>query len=113
MPVSLIDPKHVSDAGGVAGRRGFRYQDHVAAGFVIDMLWDAELLQVECETGDDIALRWERDGKATIEFVQVKTTEDDTKWSIKELVEREPPSRVGSSLAEKSLACDVHGGDAL
>ena len=45
-----------SDAGGVAARLGFRYQDHVAAMIVLQMIDDRRILQVECETSDDITL---------------------------------------------------------
>lgn len=43
-PKSLIDAAVASDAGGVAGRRGQKHQDHVAASFVIDMLDDPSIL---------------------------------------------------------------------
>jgi hypothetical protein len=42
-----------SDAGGVAARQGFKYQDHVAAFFVLAMIDDERLLRVECESADD------------------------------------------------------------
>lgn len=105
----LIENENVSDAGGVAGRIGFKYQDHVGAGFVIDMLRDGMLFQVEFETADDLTLRWRNHDAEIIEYVQVKTTEDDKKWSMKEIMDRDK-SRVGSSLAEKSLNCDKQDG---
>lgn len=111
MSTTLIDPQDASDAGGVAGRRGFRFQDHVGAGFVISMLADPELVQVEFETGDDIVLRWLAGGQDLFEYVQVKTTENDAKWSCQELFARDK-KRPGTSIAEKSLYCDRHGGSA-
>ena len=108
----LIETESVSDAGGVAGRVGFKYQDHVGAGFVVDMLRDGTLWQVEFETADDLTLRWRRADEELNEYVQVKTTENDKKWSVKEITDREK-SRVGSSLAEKSLNCDKHEGKPL
>lgn len=45
-----------SDAGAVAARVGFKYQDHVAAHFVLKMIGDRRILQVECETSDDITV---------------------------------------------------------
>lgn len=110
---SLIDPLKASDVGGVAGRRGQKFQDHVAAGFFIDMLTDARLVQVECETADDVTLRWDLPGGETNEYVQVKTNEEEFKWSVGELVGRSPASVVGTSIAEKSLACDCHPQAAL
>ncbi|NEJ83025.1 DUF4297 domain-containing protein, partial [Rhizobium leguminosarum] len=59
----LVDPYAASDAGGVKARQGFTFQDHIAASFLLALLSDPALLQVECETGDDIALRWDRNGR--------------------------------------------------
>lgn len=109
---SLVDPTLASDAGGVAGRIGYDFQAHVAAGFVLDMIADPKLLQIECETADDVTLRWERGGRTEIEYVQVKTTDDNSKWGIQELTARKK-SKVGSSLIEKSLACDAFPGNPL
>ena len=53
----------LSDAGGVAARLGFKYQDHVAASFVLDMIGDPNVLQVECE----IAIQSGRHKKLQIE----------------------------------------------
>lgn len=103
---SLIELAAASDAGGVAGRVGYDYQAHVAAGFVLKMISDPELAQVECETADDVTLRWQRNVRSEIEYVQVKTTDDNSKWGIAELTQR-TQSKVGSSLMEKSLACDA------
>ena len=71
------------------------------------MLDDPSLLQIECETADDVTMRWIIDGIAFNEYVQVKTTDGDTKWSVTELVDRDN-SRPGTSIAERSLACDAH-----
>lgn len=109
---SLVDPAHASDSGGVAGRIGYDYQSHVAAAFVLDMIADPDLRQVECETADDITLRWERDGRVFTEYVQVKTTESESKWGIGEITKREN-RRPGTSIIEKSLACDAHAGEPL
>lgn len=109
---TLIDLEEVSDAGDVAGRVGFRYQDHVGASFFLEMLRDSSLEQIEFETADDITLRWNFAGQKAIEYVQVKTTEEDKKWSIKEISTRDK-GRVGTSLIEKSLLCDVNPGKAL
>lgn len=94
-----------SNAGGVSARQGFKFQDHVAAKYLLHMLNDASLIRVECETADDIVLRWSASCPFEVEYIQVKTTEGNSKWSQKELFQRES-KRVGSSVAEKSLACD-------
>src|SRR5712671_3370323 len=96
-----------TDAGGVAARQGFKYQDHVAAHFVLAMIADQRLQRVECETADDIHLFW-KDGDAEFsEYVQVKTTENDKKWSQAEITKRAmTKGNSPTSLVEKSLLCD-------
>lgn len=109
--LSTYDLKSISassDAGGIAARKGFRFQDHVAARLTIEMLDDPNILQVECETADDIVLRREENGKKVIEYIQVKTTEKDSNWKINELTRR-VKGKIGSSICEKSLLCDKHG----
>ncbi len=96
-----------SNAGGVAARQGFKYQDHVAAQFVLKMIADERLKQVECETADDIKLIWREHGPSYPEYVQVKTTDDDSKWSQGEITKRAPKSKAPTSLIEKSLLCDA------
>jgi hypothetical protein len=95
----------VSDAGGVAARKGFKFQDHVAALFVLDMLGDLRIRQVECETSDDITIKRTRNGQNSIEYVQVKTTDGNSKWSLREITDRSVKSKP-TSLIEKSLLCD-------
>jgi len=103
-----------SNAGGVAARQGFKYQDHVAASFVLAMIADARLKKVECETADDITLIWQQEhGPEFPEYVQVKTTEADKKWSQSEITKRTAKSRAPTSLVEKSLLCDTSAANAL
>jgi|ERR1700688_1694579 len=101
-----------SDAGGVSARRGFKYQDHVAAFFVLTMIDDERLARVECETADDILLIWQHGGAEHPEYVQVKTTEGDRKWTKDEVTARSTATKP-TSLVEKSLLCDEHGISAL
>jgi hypothetical protein len=112
MPLdSLIDPATASDAGGVAGRRGQKHQDHVAASYVIAMLSDPSIAQIECETADDVTIRRAAPGGGTDnEYVQVKTTDNEDKWTATALLARED-GREGTSIAERSLACDTHPGE--
>ncbi|WP_082316835.1 dsDNA nuclease domain-containing protein [Methylobacterium sp. ARG-1] len=98
-----------SDSGGIAARKGFRFQDHVAASLVIDMLTDITIAQVECETADDIAIQFGAGADVDIEYVQVKTTDGDSKWSITELTARKKGKAL-TSICERSLLCDKHGG---
>jgi hypothetical protein len=98
-------PSLFSDAGGVSARRGFKYQDHVAAKYLLQMIHNEDLIQVECETSDDIVLVWSIDNIICQEYVQVKTTEGDKKWIQTEVLKRKTKS-TPSSLVEKSLLCD-------
>lgn len=104
-----------SDSGGVAALKGFTYQNLAAAYYVLCMLHDKALMSVRCEVADDIDLVY----KDRIEYVQVKTTDGDAKWSIKEFSEATtkivPPSgrqRVNQvvskedSILHKSILCD-------
>jgi hypothetical protein len=119
---TTVDPKVLSsalpsvfnakpeDLGGIHARKGFAYQDEVAAGFYIKMLLRTDLIEVACETYDDIRLIWQKDTEKTIEFVQVKAENLDQLWSIAKLCERSKsatkPDGVGSSILEKSLSRD-------
>lgn len=106
-PIRMITPP---DFGGIAARRGFTYQDHVAVHFCIEMLTMSELKEVWCETYDDIVLVRESDSGEIIEFVQVKADVLDQLWSIAKLCERTRTvthsTGVGTSLLEKSLDRD-------
>ncbi|MBP1806875.1 hypothetical protein J2Z33_002742 [Rubellimicrobium aerolatum] len=66
------------------------------------------VMQLECETGDDVVVRRNEAGSVINEYIQVKTTEKDSKWNIAELIARDS-GRKGSSVCEKSLLCDKHG----
>ena len=90
------------DSGGSNAIRGFDYQDDVAAAFCLEMVKSEDLLQIQCETHDDITLVWQDDTVEMVEFVQVKKIDLDQLWSIAKLCQREKGS--GSSLLEKSLS---------
>lgn len=71
------------------------------------MIDDRRILQVECETSDDITLIAQRLGVTTPEYIQVKTTDKDTNWTLTELTAR--PAQTKSkptSLVERSLLTD-------
>ncbi|KRQ12307.1 hypothetical protein AOQ73_04150 [Bradyrhizobium pachyrhizi] len=98
----------ISDAGGVAARIGFKYQDHVAASFVLEMIGDPRIVQVECETSDDITRILRFEGREFPEYVQVKTTDRDKNWTATEIASR-ANKNAPTSLIEKSLLADKHG----
>jgi hypothetical protein len=96
-----------SDAGGVSARHGFKYQDHVAAACFIEMLKYSFCVRMECETADDILVVWNENDETLHEYVQVKTTDKDKKWTKSELTERSNKN-TESSIAEASLLCDKY-----
>src|SRR5687768_9776176 len=78
------------EEGGPVARRGFAYQDHVAAGKCLDMLLDGGPTEVWCEAEDDIVLVWMIQCEEWFEFVQVKSNELDQLWTVAKLCEKEP-----------------------
>lgn len=107
------------ETGGIVARRGFTYQDHVAAAFLLDMIAEQPdqriLAAVWCEADDDITLIWQGTNEEHVEFVQVKRTQLSQLWTAAKICERNAGTGqddVGSgdgapmSLLEKSLAHD-------
>ena len=93
------------ESGGTAARQGFLFQDHVAAGFCLEMLLSNELVAVWCETLDDVTLIRGEPGDQGVEFVQVKAENLGQLWSVALLCKRDG-NKVGSSVLEKLLAND-------
>lgn len=97
------------EQGGPIARKGFAYQDHVAAGKSLDMLLDDGPSEVCCEAEDDIVLVWLIQGEEWFEFVQVKSNELDQLWTVAKLCEKEAAKDdkgPGACIVEKSLAHD-------
>lgn len=97
------------ETGGTDARHGFGVQDHVAAGFCLEMISNNNLKQVWCENQDDVTLVWETSSNEEIEFVQVKALEFDQLWTIARLCRREKKDGkeiIGTSDLERSLAYD-------
>lgn len=107
----MVNIPRPSNKGGPAARQGFKYQDHVAVMFILKMLRDSSYLQVECETADDIVGVRLQAGETVNEYIQVKTTEKDSKWNLKESTALDS-KKVDSSLFQKSLKCDIRLGRA-
>ena len=91
-----------ADTGGINARIGFAFQDDVAAGFYLEMLSGSNLVEVSCETYDDILLVWQEEDNTVLEFVQVKAENPDHLWTIAKLCEG-PDHK---SILEKSLSRD-------
>ena len=111
-PLPSIRVNSPKEFGGVHARKGFAYQDQIAAYYCIKMIIGPTLREVWCETYDDIVLIWDIDGVETVEFVQVKSELPEGLWSIAKLCNRTKsatcPDGVGSSLLETSLARDCY-----
>ena len=68
------------------------------------MLIEPKLVEVWCETQDDITLVWKRNGNFEIEFVQVKGAESDQLWSMAMLCGKQGKAK--RSIFEKSFVND-------
>jgi hypothetical protein len=103
MPVEELPSIHnlpPLDQGGAIARAGFLYQDHVGARFCIEMLRNAKLAGVWCETLDDITLIWDDCGQPKVEFVQVKSNDLTQMWSVALICAGGKDSIVAHSLAQ-------------
>lgn len=99
-----------SDSGGVGAKSGFLYQDYAAALYLLKMLRDKRLKAVRFEVTDDIDLVYDE----YIEYVQVKTTDKDSKWTITEFYETTPlkkGSKRGAPKPQDSILHKSLGGD--
>jgi len=110
-PNPSIHDRPLSTGGGIWARSGFAFQDHATVGFCLEMLSDdSKLKSVWCEGPDDITLIWEGTAGDEVEFVQVKTDDHKSFWSTSILCKRDAKvkkeNQVGTSILEKSLACD-------
>lgn len=110
--VNEVEP---DEHGGPTARRGFSYQDEIAVWFLIALLVESDLIEVHCETHDDIVLIWQDDEEQdaegptrVVEFVQVKAGEADSLWSVAELCRRKSGDVPHSSLFETTLLRDKH-----
>ncbi|EPO8472415.1 dsDNA nuclease domain-containing protein [Yersinia enterocolitica] len=101
-----LDNMDSSDSGGVGAKKGFLYQDHAAAYFVTMMLRDKRLQGVCCEVIDDIDLIYDD----YIEYIQLKSTDGDKKWTPDELCKRTKESGHkrynDNSIVHKSMDTD-------
>lgn len=112
--ISSLDLMDNSDSGGVGAKKGFLYQDYAAALYVISMIRDKNIKAVRFEVTDDIDIIYDN----YIEYVQVKTTDKDQKWNIKEFCEVSPTKKVKGkkdikytdSILHKSIDCDKNEG---
>lgn len=107
---SSLDLMEESDAGGIGAKHGFLYQDYAAAFYLTKMLLDKRLKAVRCEVTDDIDLIYDN----YIEYIQVKTTDSDSKWTLTEFCSVSKPKKIKGvknvkskdSIFHKSLMCN-------
>lgn len=102
------------ERGGVENRQGIDYQDYVAAKLYLEMIQGSDLLELWCETHDDITLIWNKGENEFAEFIQVKKTMK--QWSVSMLCRKEKSTHIdksgqiktktSNSILEKSLAND-------
>lgn len=97
-----VDDARPTDEGGTTARNGFSFQDHVAVSFLIEMLKNPALIKIHFETHDDIVLNWKNNNLNIAEFVQVKSGNIGSTWSIYELCR----TRGTKSIFEASLERD-------
>jgi hypothetical protein len=85
---SIYSLKKKEDGGRIA-RIGFSYQDHVGVKFLIDLFISAEDYDIFFENEDDIVVvnKWQT--PVTVEMIQVKSNNLDSRWSVSQLIELE------------------------
>uniref|UniRef100_UPI0040477384 dsDNA nuclease domain-containing protein n=1 Tax=Roseivirga sp. TaxID=1964215 RepID=UPI0040477384 len=93
------------DLSGRPARRGFEYQDHVGAGYCLEMILNSAIKQIWFETEDDLTIIWDKSNKTIVEFVQVKNVNLQSRWSPSTICNK---GEKGSSkcIVETSLAQD-------
>ncbi|UHQ54140.1 dsDNA nuclease domain-containing protein [Microbulbifer sp. YPW16] len=102
-----------SDSGGIGAKKGFLYQDYVAALNALYMLLNKSIKEIRCEVSDDIDVVYDD----YVEYVQVKTTKAEKAWQIGEFTKtsyKEKQTKTGKkkkeygsdSILHKSLDCD-------
>lgn len=102
-----------NDSGGIGAKKGFLYQDYVAALFALKMLDDKSISEIRCEVSDDIDVVYD----SYIEYVQVKTTKSDKAWQMGEFTKcsyntkktstgKERKEYKRDSILHKSMDCD-------
>ncbi|HGN9373781.1 TPA: dsDNA nuclease domain-containing protein [Citrobacter pasteurii] len=94
-PIVIKDP---SDSGAIASRRGYNFQDFIAASFAINMLYDKDIKAIRCEKIDDIDVIYD----GFTEYVQVKATSGEELWRLTELRELNG----SKTIIQKSLDSD-------
>jgi hypothetical protein len=76
------------EIGGRIARIGFSYQDHVGISCLLDMLDETNnIKEVWFEKEDDITIITEENGQEYVEFIQVKSSNLDSRWSVPQILD--------------------------
>lgn len=105
-PIS-IHALPIVNIGGTPARIGFNLQDHVAAGYCIEMLSNVKIKAIWCEAHDDITIIRTPHKSEVVEFVQVKGEELNQLWSATKLCQQDGGKQAGTSMLERSFAHHV------
>lgn len=98
-------PISAAEEAARRSRRGYEYQDLVAASFCIEMLRDKTLCRVACETQDDVVLTWTNSGGNQVdEFVQVKSDRLTQQWTIAVFCKQDAETFAGGAEPLKGAA---------
>jgi len=106
-----VDVSQPTEQGGPIARSGFSYQDEIVVGFLLEMLEDASVLKVHCDTHEDaIVIRLTENSETLVaEYAQVKAEEPDQLWTVAMLSDKKKKTQ---SLFETSLGRDKHAENA-
>lgn len=94
------------EQGGPVARSGFSYQDEVTVSLLLDLLESPDIAALHIETHDDVVLVY-ADTASGVEYIQIKSDESMSAWTIAKLCQRDS-GKVGTSIYERSLARDAY-----
>lgn len=98
-----------TETGGVESRRGLGYQDHAAVRLFLEALQDTSAQEICLEVRDDAVIVRSDGRNSSREYIQVKASTSDARWSMANICERkrqEGTAVQGTSIVEKSLSGD-------
>lgn len=89
MPLPSIYTLTPLESGGRAARSGFNYQDHIGVLYIIRALQNTSFSEIWFESEDDISIIWHNKVEMLVEFVQVKSNDLSSRWSVSKIVDEE------------------------
>ncbi|MFZ1527464.1 MAG: dsDNA nuclease domain-containing protein [Ferruginibacter sp.] len=79
----------VSTDGGRIARKGFIYQDHVGAKFLLELMMQENDCDIFFENEDDIVVVHKSKVPVTVEMFQVKSNNLISRWSVSQMISHE------------------------